>query len=201
MSRFSTKSYTVASRQQGDKMNEIDATIGTMRRPSIHNLKLPDLPQEHRRMQEWGWVKIHDLAECLPDIVENFSIQNRAEEVFHRYGLICDKEEDEALFTWVYPEINGYVFKSDELPPFGGREGIFVPAGWANRAISLAESGIVRLTTSPEEFTINEQLAFRKVWIHQIIGHKVNGEKVVVALPGEFAGTTDEAPCILHLNH
>lgn len=182
-------------------MNKHEGIVRTLEFPQIHKIELGGLPPEHKRIQEWGWVKIHDLMSCL-SFLDGMRV-NSAKDVFARYGLACNKEGDHALLTWVTTE--GYVVDSQEEPPFTSDRVIHIPAGWAKRIIRLANSGVVKLTTSPSEFPVIDsdfnEIKGEKEIIHQRVGHKVNGEKIIVLFNGETrGGTTTEAITITKFN-
>jgi len=181
-------------------MNTYDGIVRTLQFPSIHKIELCGLPPEHTHMKDWGWVNIHDLRGCL-SFLDTGLRASCAKDIFDRYGLACNKEEDYALFTWITE--NGYVVDSREEPPFDSAR-IHVPSGWAKRILKLANSGIVRLTSSPTKApkrdSFGHEIEGETEIIHQRVGHKTNGEKIIVIFNGESGRTTDEARVIARFN-
>jgi hypothetical protein len=195
---------------------QIRETIGrydeTKIHPAIFRLKINGIRDEDRHMENWGWVKLPQLNDCLMDIFRSggLSVQDIMEdvfEIFRRYGLLCNREGDKPLFTWV--SYRSYAIDSESLPPVG--LDTCIPAGWAKRILRLVEKDnkILRVTSSPhvwhEEKGPQRGGLFMKMpapylgpfMRHQLIGHPQNGHPWVLCFNGEGGSTTKEAPGLM----
>jgi len=122
-------------------MNKITLVQKNLVQPAIFNLKLKGIGNENAYIQDWGWVYLIDLFDCVRDSFRDSdgyaAIMNQPVEVFERYGLLCKHRKDQPLYTWVcgdYYAVDSSQFPSNERLK---TDTTFIPAGWAMRIIQL----------------------------------------------------------------
>jgi len=179
-------------------------------RPAIYHLNFDFKDQAvERNITSWGWVKIPDLVSCLNMIFSGKNISEiRDAEIFGRYGLLCKMVGDKPLYTWVNPD--DFEIDGERIPT--SYADTFIPAGWNDRIIRVADDDIIRVTADPwirlevDRGCMRQGLLFglkqRKPFLGPIfekwqkIGCKKDGEKTVVCFNRESGSSTEEARSI-----
>lgn len=186
--------------------------------PPIYNIDSSPIPNESgAAFMHWGWVNILELAECLnselkkegmPEIVHPW------DDIYKRYGLLCETEARKGLTTWISSRDTG--IKTSLMPPLDDIRQIYIPAGWADRIMGAVQFKVERVTLSPlvrhehrrerpSRGGIFGQAKKEDIFLgpfiaqDQKIGHRPDGEKCVIIFGDEGGSTTEEARFILNL--
>lgn len=187
---------------------EILHTLTGLAYPPIYNLAITGLPEYNAQLCFWGWVDLGDLTRCINYLLSKKQITEtiKPADIFTRYGLVCGRDVDQPQFTWV----KEYEYAINSTEPPDNPLNCYIPAGWAERVIKLANSGILKVTSSPAVIhqTVGEapqvgrwafpgptkHITFLGPFVrHQVMGHKHDGTKCIVSM-GEGSQTTQEAP-------
>jgi len=161
-------------------------------------------------MGTWGWMQLREVYWSLAHLHHRAGLPEIPPdpyEIFRRYGLLCNRHEDTALFTWA--TFMEYERDVASFPP--NRWHIYIPAGWGKRILRIAGSGIIKLSVVPHVtheisrpptlacfgFVMETHPPIHGPFVkHQLIGHKLQREQTVVLLNGEGGSTTENARSI-----
>ncbi len=135
-------------------------------RPPIHRLDCLGIDPIHSRILDWQWVRMTDLLEHLCGIVIRragrasilMPSSSLPSDLYNRYAILCDPnarstkllrhcpdDPRDALVTWI--SYAGYAFLRSEWPKDDHRQFTYVPSGFSNTVLELAEQGIVKVRT------------------------------------------------------
>ena len=171
--------------------------------PEIVELKIGGLRAEHAHIEKWGWVHVPDMFTILRRIFRTelgqYDIFHTPMEIFDRFGLLCNRDGNKPLFTWVRQ--NEYMVDGNDHPH---DDSAYIPAGWWKRIRELVVSRqkIVKVTTEIhvynwetdglEQVDACTRSRLGPFFRHQLVGTDVGGEKTILRVGHEAASPTKE---------
>ncbi len=163
-------------------------------RPRIWQFIFEDDDPKVKEAQQWGWVSIQELTECLNRMLieQGVSTDKHFEDnawgnVYTRFGVINKHEAGEGVYTYVFPLIGdkGLCDLKINEEKYSPANETFVPALWANNVIDIVKKGVIRVVDAGESFA------------GSYLGFRADGSSVVIEKfkDGRFWVTNSVANC------
>ena len=101
-------------------------------------------------------------------------------EFLDRFGLLCGHTGGKEVLTWV--TYGSYAAHSSKRPPEAVGGSVFLPSGFCEAVISLAEIGIVRVTSKGHP--TGACVGGEPVFAYNLVAHHIDGARYVLLPTG-----------------